>query len=226
MARPQLGRVAIDVVPPAAWAKRVRLGEDQRPGSLRSCCRENNGRKSAVIHTERNGPSEADGVHYGLDLGHSIIERADVRDGVRQPDPGLVEHYDATECGELVEEGLEFGHGPEQLDVADERPDEDQLDGTVAEHLIRQAEIAAGCVRGVRHGMSVLRPGASPTVSTASARTCTSARVSALAGPNDVLVSSTVRDLVIVSAWSSRDRGAHELKGVPGEWHLLAVAST
>ena len=51
------------------------------------------------------------------------------------------------------------------------------------------------------------------------------ARVSALAGPNDVLVSSTLRDLVIGSGLEFDDRGAHELKGVPGEWHLFAVAS-
>ena len=51
------------------------------------------------------------------------------------------------------------------------------------------------------------------------------ARVSALAGPNDVLVSSTLRDLVIGSGLVFDDRGAHELKGVPGEWHLFAVAS-
>ena len=43
------------------------------------------------------------------------------------------------------------------------------------------------------------------------------ARVSALAGPNDVLVSSTLRDLVIGSGLEFEDRGAHELKGVPGE---------
>ena len=52
------------------------------------------------------------------------------------------------------------------------------------------------------------------------------ARVSALAGPNDVLVSSTLRDLVIGSGLEFEDRGAHELKGVPGEWHLFAVIST
>jgi class 3 adenylate cyclase/pimeloyl-ACP methyl ester carboxylesterase len=52
------------------------------------------------------------------------------------------------------------------------------------------------------------------------------ARVSALAGPNDVLVSSTLRDLVIGSGLEFDDRGAHQLKGVPGEWHLFAVAST
>jgi class 3 adenylate cyclase/pimeloyl-ACP methyl ester carboxylesterase len=51
------------------------------------------------------------------------------------------------------------------------------------------------------------------------------ARVSALAGPNDVLVSSTLRDLVIGSGLEFEDRGVHELKGVPGEWHLFAVAS-
>ena len=51
------------------------------------------------------------------------------------------------------------------------------------------------------------------------------ARVSALAGPNDVLVSSTLRDLVIGSGLEFEDRGSHELKGVPGEWHLFAVAS-
>jgi hypothetical protein len=51
------------------------------------------------------------------------------------------------------------------------------------------------------------------------------ARVSALAGPNDVLVSSTLRDLVIGSGIDFEDRGAHDLKGVPREWHLFAVSS-
>jgi class 3 adenylate cyclase/pimeloyl-ACP methyl ester carboxylesterase len=50
-------------------------------------------------------------------------------------------------------------------------------------------------------------------------------RVSALAGPNEVLVSSTLRDLVIGSGLEFEERGAHELKGVPGEWRLFAVAS-
>jgi class 3 adenylate cyclase len=51
------------------------------------------------------------------------------------------------------------------------------------------------------------------------------ARVSALAGANEVLVSSTLRDLVIGSGLEFEDPGAHELKGVPGEWRLFAVAS-
>jgi class 3 adenylate cyclase len=40
-----------------------------------------------------------------------------------------------------------------------------------------------------------------------------------------VLVSSTLRDLVIGSGLEFEDRGAHELKGVPGAWHLFAVTS-
>jgi hypothetical protein len=52
------------------------------------------------------------------------------------------------------------------------------------------------------------------------------ARVSALAGPNEVLVSGTLRDLVIGSGLEFENRGAHQLKGVPGEWHLFAVTST
>jgi len=51
------------------------------------------------------------------------------------------------------------------------------------------------------------------------------ARVSALAGPNEVLVSNTLRDLVIGSGLEFEDRGTYELKGVPGEWRLSAVAS-
>jgi class 3 adenylate cyclase len=50
------------------------------------------------------------------------------------------------------------------------------------------------------------------------------ARVSALAGPGEVLVSRTVRDLVAGSGIEFADRGTHELKGVPDHWQLLAVA--
>ena len=49
------------------------------------------------------------------------------------------------------------------------------------------------------------------------------ARVSALAGASEVLVSSTVKDLVAGSGLQFADRGTHTLKGVPGEWRLFAV---
>ncbi|MGB2851065.1 MAG: adenylate/guanylate cyclase domain-containing protein [Solirubrobacterales bacterium] len=50
------------------------------------------------------------------------------------------------------------------------------------------------------------------------------ARVSSLAGPGEVLVSSTVRDLVVGSGQTLIDRGEHELKGVPGPWRIFAAA--
>ena len=49
------------------------------------------------------------------------------------------------------------------------------------------------------------------------------ARVASLAGPGEVLVSSTVKDLVVGSGLEFADRGTHALKGAPEEWHLYAV---
>ncbi len=49
------------------------------------------------------------------------------------------------------------------------------------------------------------------------------ARISALAGAGEVLVSSTVRDLVVGSGMQFDDRGLHELKGVPDRWRVLAL---
>ena len=49
------------------------------------------------------------------------------------------------------------------------------------------------------------------------------ARVSALAGPGELLVSRTVRDLVAGSGVEFEDRGIHELRGFPEEWQLFAV---
>ena len=51
------------------------------------------------------------------------------------------------------------------------------------------------------------------------------ARVAALAGPGEVLVSSTVKDLVAGSGLTFEDAGEHELKGIPDMWHLYRVAS-
>jgi class 3 adenylate cyclase len=51
----------------------------------------------------------------------------------------------------------------------------------------------------------------------------TGARVAAHAGPGEVIVSSTVKDLVAGSELEFEDRGVHELKGVPGDWRLYAA---
>lgn len=51
----------------------------------------------------------------------------------------------------------------------------------------------------------------------------TGARVASHAQPGEVLVSSTVRDLVAGSGIAFDDRGTHQLEGIPGEWRLFAV---
>ena len=48
-------------------------------------------------------------------------------------------------------------------------------------------------------------------------------RVAALAGPDHVLVTSTVRDLSAGSGLGFDDAGDHELKGIPGSWHLFQI---
>lgn len=49
------------------------------------------------------------------------------------------------------------------------------------------------------------------------------ALAASIAQPGEVLVSSTVKDLVARAGIAFEDRGQHELKGVPGEWRLFAV---
>ena len=49
------------------------------------------------------------------------------------------------------------------------------------------------------------------------------ARVASLARANEILTSQTVKDVVVGSGVSFADRGAHSLKGVPGEWRTYAV---
>jgi class 3 adenylate cyclase len=50
------------------------------------------------------------------------------------------------------------------------------------------------------------------------------ARIGALAGPDEVCVSSTVKELVVGSGLAFAERGVHTLKGAPGEWRIFAVA--
>ena len=49
------------------------------------------------------------------------------------------------------------------------------------------------------------------------------ARVIGKAEPGEVIVSATVKDLVAGAGHEFSDRGAHELRGIPGEWRLFAV---
>jgi class 3 adenylate cyclase len=54
---------------------------------------------------------------------------------------------------------------------------------------------------------------------------CIAARIGGLARAREVLVPAAVKDLVLGSGITFRDRGRHRFKGVPGRWHLFGVAS-
>ena len=117
--------------------------------------------------TEKHRSFEADGIHDGLDLGRSIIQRPNFRDRVRQPDPCLVEHKDATKVNSRSKKATNSGTVQYNSTWLANDPANTSSIGPSPKHLIRQAQIAAGCVRRFRHGRSVLRRGDRSDVSDA-----------------------------------------------------------
>jgi class 3 adenylate cyclase len=93
---------------------------------------------------------------------------------------------------------------------------------------------ALDCARAVRDGVKRLgievRLGVHTGECEQQGRTLTgmavhiAARIQTLAAPGEILVSNTVKDLVVGSGLRFQDRGQHALKGVPDEWHLFALA--
>ena len=94
---------------------------------------------------------------------------------------------------------------------------------------------AIGCAESLRDGARALglpvRAGAhtgemelGPAGEVRGIAVHTGARVAALAGAGEILVSRTIRDLVAGAPIRLESRGTHELKGVPGSWEIFAVA--
>ena len=107
-------------------------------------------------------------------------------------------------------------------------------DGVLA--LFDSPARAIGCAKGVRDGARALglavRAGMhagemehGPAGAVRGIAVHTGARVAALAGPGEILVSRTIRDLVAGAPIRLESRGLHELKGVPGPWEIFAVIS-
>ena len=84
---------------------------------------------------------------------------------------------------------------------------------------------ATPCVRSASRSAPACTPARWSSSATTSAGIAvhTGARVAAAAEAGEVLVSSTVKDLVAGSGLEFEERGEHELKGVPGTWRLYAV---
>ena len=94
---------------------------------------------------------------------------------------------------------------------------------------VRGARAAAAAVRSlgleIRAGAHTGEIELAPTGDVRGIAVHIGARVAAKAAPGEVLVSSTVKDLVAGSGLEFEDRGTHELKGVPGEWRLFAAVA-
>ena len=92
-----------------------------------------------------------------------------------------------------------------------------------ADELVDAVQVLGIEVRvGIHAGEVEVRTGASKD-DIAGMAVHIGARVAAQAGAGEVLVSSTVRDIVTGSRHRFADRGEHTLKGVPGEWRLCAL---
>jgi len=143
-----------------------------------------------------------------------------------RPDHGryLAENIDGARCVELL--GSDFF--PFFAGDFDSVPDEVQefLTGSRAEpeaDRVLATVLFTNRGRGPRaRSRGALRPphrrGGDPGEDVGGIAVNLAARVMAEAGPGEVLVSSTVKDLVVGSGIEFDDRGTHELKGVPGEW--------
>ena len=107
-------------------------------------------------------------------------------------------------------------------------------DGALA--LFDSPARAIGCAEAIREGVRALglqiRAGVhtgemehAPGGEVRGIAVHTGARVAALAGPGEIYVSRTIRDLVAGAPIRLQSRGTHELKGVPGSWEVFAVVS-
>jgi len=107
-------------------------------------------------------------------------------------------------------------------------------DGALA--LFASPARAIGCAESLREGARALglpvRAGVhtgemerGPAAEVRGIAVHTGARVAALAGAGEILVSRTIRDLVAGAPIRLESRGTHELKGVPGSWEIFAVVS-
>ncbi len=129
----------------------------------------------------------------------------------------LLDAHDALVRGELARfGGREVTHAGDGFLAT--------FDGPVRAIRSRRRSSPASPISVLGSARAFTPVSASGAVTTSPALPCTSARrVSALAGPGEVLVSSTVKDLVLGSGIEFDDRGMHSLKGVEGEWHLFAA---
>ena len=130
-----------------AWGRAV---EDQRGRALRIRRGEEHARRAALRDPVEGRPLHAGGIHHRLHVVHPLLQRGWAAHGVRQAGATLVEDHDARKRAEPLEQVGNLRHLPVVLDVRDEARDEDQIQVSLAEHLVRDVSVAAERVSGAR----------------------------------------------------------------------------
>ena len=99
--------------------------------------------RSTLGHTEQRRPIASDGVHHRADVVHPLLEARCTYDAVRETVAALVEHDDACERREALEELGIAGQFVKELDVGDDPGNEDEITRAVTDHLVSHADLAA-----------------------------------------------------------------------------------
>ena len=90
---------------------------------------------------------------------------------------------------------------------------------------VRLRDEVAGIGLELRMGLHVGEIEVHPDLDISGLAVNLAARIEATAGAGEILVSSTMRDILLGSSHALEDRGAHELKGIDGTWTLFALAT-
>jgi hypothetical protein len=116
-----------------------------------------NRRRAAFADPNERRTFESDRIHDGLDLIGTFLDRPHLRNRVGQAHPGLVIDHHASKGREVFEERGELWGRPTDLDIRDERPSDDDVDVSGAEHLVGEAQVTTARVPCLGHS-SRLRP--------------------------------------------------------------------
>ena len=137
---------------------RVGAVEHKRARALGIGRREQDGHRSAFRDTEQDGALAADGIHHRAHVGHAGLQRGQTVDvdAVAQAGAALVEHDQPRECAKACHQMAEARVFPLDLEIGNVAGNENQIDRTLADHLIGDAHIAvAGVSRlGKHHGVA------------------------------------------------------------------------
>ena len=114
--------------------------QDHRPGTfgVRGC--EQQAQRPALRDPEDRRAVGPDGVHDGADVVHPLVHRRWPGHRVRHPGAALVEHDQPRERRQPAQEASQARFLPGHLDVRDEARHQDEIDRTVAEHLVGDAD--------------------------------------------------------------------------------------